>query len=404
MISHLEQILAEIDKIPNRIVSSLAGYLLALMLVTKGQCGRGTAKICNRHESSVSRLLAHPQSLVMAKAALNRSAKRRLKTMTRQKNKGRIFVIIDATFVGRSGKGVENRHKYKHSKGYVEGHKFVNFVMLLGEEVVPLSVIAHYSPEYCEQYDLEFKSEVELVVEWLNLLPQAEFMEKSWLSRLMFLLDSFYDVKAIQNSIRRLGSHFTSALKSSRMINGVRVKEFFTRHRCLTWKTVYTKQAKDGKKRRYRARQANEPVSLKHVGAVSIVCSERKRLGKKIAAGRKRKYLACSDTSVTLGEIIKYYEKRWMIEVWHKQVKQNHGYGSCRAKQFSAVYAHVCLVAAAYNLQRSEKGILPKVGTTREEFAAAKKTQESAKVINLFGGKEKIKSQAQAALRQVVGF
>ena len=96
------------------------------------------------------------------------------------------------------------------------------------------------------------------------------------------------------------------------------------------------------------------------------------------------------------------YAKRWVIETWHKEMKQKYGYGDCRSKKFSAIEAHMNFSLTAYCLMGLQDPKLPKKGTSLEQYQSCIEWKKAAKVINLFDGRNKVKSLANEELARVV--
>ena len=58
-------------------------------------------------------------------------------------------------------------------------------------------------------------------------------------------------------------------------------------------------------------------------------------------------YLACSDTTVTRGQILATYQKRWPVEVFHKSLKQNAALGKAPVRRVVTQNKHVFAVLYA---------------------------------------------------------
>ena len=135
------------------------------------------------------------------------------------------------------------------------------------------------------------------------------------------------------------------ALKSSRTVKGLRVTEYFKRHKKGHRNTSIRFIGSGRKRITYRVRLATN-IQLKGFGKVNVVCSKGKRGSK-----WTKKYIASSDRQLVARDLVKYYRQRWSIETWHKEVKQQYGFGDCSCHCFSAVHAHVQLVMLAYTLR-----------------------------------------------------
>jgi hypothetical protein len=275
----------------------------------------------------------------------------------------------------------------------------INFVLHLDGEIVPLSVLAHYSKEYCEENGYTYKTENELVIEWLNWLHASNLFAKDDIKHLHFVCDAGYDAKKVQKAIHRLGCHFTMCIKSNRLIEGLSIEEYFFRQRIIPWQSIRLFAEKDGKKVRkeYRIRIAPN-VQLKGFGPVSAVYSEaRKRDG-----SRSKKYIVSSHTGLSGREIVENYRNRWAIESWHKDMKQKHGYGDCRSTCFRAFEAHVNFCLTAYNLHRCDESGVPKPGTTITEYVSMRRMLDGAKILTQFNGAQRFKNAVNEAVAEVI--
>jgi len=334
----------------------------------------------------------------MSRQCLNRAIRRRLKKV---KNTDEIFLIVDATLTHRSGKNIENKHKFRHGSKYVEGHQFTNFVLLVNDEVIPLASVPFYSKSFCRQKGFKYLTEIEMVAEWIEMLPESGLLPKVILEKLHFVLDSGYDAKLIQNVIHDIGAVFTMGLRSDRSVNGLVVKEYFLRNRHIPWKTIHLKSGNGRgtrKKRKFRVRAARRS-HMKGFGEVNVVCSEKTS---RTAGKRSRKYIVTSKLNQYERESLRIYAKRWSIETWHKDMKQNFGYGDCRSKKFHAIESHINFALCAYVIVGMEEKQLPKKNATIDQFECSKNLNEMARVINLFGGRQRAKELLKTANAAVV--
>ena len=99
------------------------------------------------------------------------------------------------------------------------------------------------------------------------------------------------------------------------------VKEYFKRHK-KSHKARTIRFKGSGKQTKHFNVRLATGLSLKGVsGEVNIACSKVKR-GSKVT----EKYLV-SSAQLKARDIVKYYRVRWLIETWHKEVKQKFGFG-----------------------------------------------------------------------------
>lgn len=392
MFNEITMMLVALDVIPKRLCDVVCGYVFFLTLVMKRHDLRVASEVVGLHESRFSAMLNSPRTPELSRTLLNRSARRRLRQI--KPVAGRLVFIIDATINRRRGKQVENAGRYHSGSGLVRGHKFVNFVVLDGSVVVPLASIPVLTKKYARENGYKYRTEAEIVVEWVSSLRDQCSLTPEQLQSAIFLLDSGYDAKKIQHAIKDIGADFVMALKSSRIINGKRVKELFRRtRRWLAWESIRLKAGSGGKgsRRTYSVRTARE-THMKGFGLVHVVCS--KAVGRK---GKPTKFLATSDLEMTSREIVQWYTKRWAIETWHREMKQNFGFIDCRAARFTAIESHVNFALTAYIAQR-EMGR----GQMRlEQFVRLTELQEIKVELTKFGSGPRLKTRVAAALQAI---
>jgi hypothetical protein len=212
---HLTPIINDFEVVPKAIVEVVAAYILYLMLETKGHQARQAARLSGKHESCFSRMLSRPDNLIIAKGCLNRSVRRRLERRKDSEKGARPMILIDSTLVGRRGRKVENAGFYKLGKRTIRGHKIVNFVLVIGQDLIPLSAVAHYSKEYCEENGFTYRTENELIIDWLNWLHYSGLFPKEYIKHLHFVCDAGYDAWKVQKAFNRIGCHFTMCVKTA---------------------------------------------------------------------------------------------------------------------------------------------------------------------------------------------
>jgi len=383
-------ILASFDCIPKRLFDVVSGYIFSLTLQMKRHTFRAAADIARLDESRFSAFLNSPDAPEISRHILNRAARRRLAKAKRID--GRYVFIIDSTIIGRRGRQVENAQKYHHGSGFANGHKFVNFVLLTPSGVIPIESLPIYTKKYCRENGITYRSEIEVVEEWLSLLKDSSVLPVGRLKQALFLLDAGFDAKVIQRGVLALGADFLMALKCSRTVNGKQVKEFFrTNRRWLPWSTIRLHVGSGPKKKRriFSIRTATKS-NLKGVGPVTVVCSKTQSRSKK-----STKFIVTSDSKLTGRQIVTWYARRWGIETWHRDMKQNYGFIDCKCSRFSAIEAHVNLTLTAYLLAK-EKSTKQQ---TIVDFTRLRELKTFAIEFTKFGGAKRAKNLTHAALQ-----
>ncbi len=277
-----------------------------------------------------------------------------------------IAIIVDATFLTRSSLKTENAKKFNHGKGYVIGHQWTNIVLLINGKIIPLAPIAFYTKAYCKTYGIEYKTENQRVIEYLSQLNLEQYIGPYDPHKVVFLADSGYDDHRIQKIVAAKKWHFIIALKCSRSVkteavhhktkksegwNSIAVN--FNKNRKVKWQPIRVPK-NGGKKKRMEFRIRQIIGYLKNFGKAQLICSQ---FSKKPKGGRK--YLACNDLKATPRQIIIGYRLRWVIEIFHKEVKMFLGFEDVSAKWFDSVISHVHWVYCAYILLNSNPPGMP---------------------------------------------
>jgi hypothetical protein len=324
----------------------------------------------------------------------------------------KIAIVVDSTLQHRASLHPENAKTFNHGQGFVVGHQWTNIVLLLNDLLIPLRPIPFYSQRYCRDRKLEYRTEHDLVVEYIQQLQLEEYIGSYDPREVVVLTDSGYDNKKIQKAIAAKHWHFISALGKTRSVKSAMlslttpkskqwspIATFFRNHRWLKWKTIrITTNGTKCKRMEFRTRDTIG--YLRYVGQVQLVCSEpRKR------PDGRRKYLACNDMRVTARQIILGYRLRWAIELFHKTVKQHLGFEDVATSGFDSVMSHVHWVYCAYILlHMSPPGLSPRaqsIGDKQralQQGLAAREKRQILQKLTQIGGVQRYKDELRQAL------
>ena len=347
-------------------------YLLFLMVVTTKHSLEEAARFSRLHKSQFSKMLkAHSNVAVSTLESLSKKQAKHV-SKVRQKLKElpwHIAIVVDSTLQRRASLHPENAKTFNHGQGFVVGHQWTNIVLILNDLLIPLRPIPFYSQRYCRDHALAYRTEHDLVVEYLQQLNLEDSIGSYDPREVVVLTDSGYDNKKIQNAIADKHWHFIIALGKTRSVKSTmlslttpkskqwcHIATFFRNHRRLKWQTIRL-TTNGTKRKRMEFRTRDTMGYLRYVGQVQLVCSEpRKR------PDGRRKYLACNDMRVTARQIIIGYRLRWAIELFHKTVKQYLGFEDVATSGFDSVMAHVHWVYCAYILlHMSPPGVPPEM-------------------------------------------
>jgi len=343
-----------------RLENVCTSYLLFLMVVTRKHSLEEAARFSGRHKSQFSKMLkAHNK---VAVSTLESLSKKQAKQVAKARQKlqelpWNIAIVVDSTLQHRASLHPENAKTFNHGQGFVVGHQWTNIVLLLNNTLIPLRPIPFYSQRYCRDRKLEYRTEQDLVVDYIQQLQLEEYIGSYDPREVVVLTDSGYDNKKIQKAIAAKPWHFIIALGKTRSVKSAmlslptpkskqwcHIATFFHNHRWLKWQTI--RITTNGTKRKRMEFRTRDTIGyLRYVGQVQLVCSElRKR------PDGRRKYLACNDMRVTARQIILGYRLRWAIELFHKTVKQQLGFEEVATSAFDSVMSHVHWVYCAYIL------------------------------------------------------
>ena len=304
-------------------------YLLFLMVVTTKHSLEEAARFSRLHKSQFSKMLrAHSKVAVSTLESLSKKQATHV-SKVRQKLKElpwHMAIVVDSTLQHRASLHPENAKTFNHGQGFVVGHQWTNSVLILNDMLIPLRPIPFYSQRYCRDHALAYRTEHDLVVEYLQKLNLEDSIGSYHPREVVVLTDSGYDKKKIQKAIADKHWHFIIALGKTRSVKSTilslttpkskqwcHMAPFFRNHRRRKWQPI--RLTTNGTKRKRMEFRTRDTIGyLRYVGQVQLVCSEpRKR-----PEGR-RKYFACNDMRVTARQIILGYRLRWAIELFQSQ-------------------------------------------------------------------------------------
>jgi Transposase DDE domain len=398
-----------------RLENVCTSYLLFLMVATTKHSLEEAARFSGLQKSQFSKMLkAHSHVAVYTLESLS---KKQAKHVAKARQKltelpWKIAIVVDSTLQHRASLHPENAKTFNHGQGFVVGHQWTNIVLLLNDLLIPLRPIPFYSQRYCRDRKLEYRTEHDRVVEYIQQLQLEEYIGSYDPREVVVLTDSGYDNKKIQKAIAAKHWHFISALGKTRSVKSAilslttpkskqwsPIATFFRNHRWLKWQTI--RITTNGTKRKRMEFRTRDTIGyLRYVGQVQLVCSEPRRRPE----GR-RKYLACNDMRVTARQIILGYRLRWAIELFHKTVKQHLGFEDVATSGFDSVMSHVHWVYCAYILlSMSPPGVsagAQSLGDKQRQLQQLLENQEKRRVLQQLtqiGGVQRYKDALRQAL------
>ena len=390
-------------------------YLLFLMVVTTKHSLEEAARFSGLHKSQFSKMLkAHSNVAVYTLESLSKKQAKQVATARHklQELPWHIAIVVDSTLQRRASLHPENAKTFNHGQGFVVGHQWTNIVLLLNDLLIPLRPIPFYSQRYCRDRKLAYRTEHDLVVEYIQQLQLEEYIGSYDPREVVVLTDSGYDNKKIQNAIAAKQWHFIIALGKTRSVKSAMlylttpkskqwspIATFFRNHRWLKWQTIRI-TTNGTKRKRMEFRTRDTIGSLRYVGQVQLVCSELHK-----RPDGRRKYLACNDMRVTARQIILGYRLRWAIELFHKTVKQHLGFEDVATSGFDSVMSHVHWVYCAYILfSMAPPGVsagAKSLGDKQRQLQQRLANQEKRRILQQltqFSGVQRYKAELRQAL------
>jgi hypothetical protein len=237
---------------------------------------------------------------------------------------------------------VEQRRQKKH---YTNASRYVTVHLQLGTIQLALAWRVYLSRKQVRhlnrarrdtgQPTLTYHSLVDLVEGMLAAiaphLPPA--------CRVYVLFDSWYDGRHLERFIQSHGWHWICATKSNRVVHNRSLCQWWSHlgHQRITSVVVRsTTRTRTYATRRVVGRLRHYPQSV-----VAII-SKRARRDSHPA------YFLCSDTTLSIRTILKYYGYRWQAEVDNWYLKERFGLADYRLHSYEAILRWHTLVFAAY--------------------------------------------------------
>ncbi|MGB8716865.1 MAG: transposase, partial [Rhodanobacteraceae bacterium] len=175
----------------------------------------------------------------------------------------------------------------------------------------------------------------QMLVELETLLPKGH--------KVYVLFDSWYASKKLIKFCRRQKWHVICAIKSNRRIDKVRVDQ----HNLALRHKPYERITLEAVDEQHKAPTYFTRLVQGHLEGfaepVHAIIS-KKRPGDKFP-----KYFVCTDLSLTVQQVLRYYQKRWPVEVDNTYLKNALGLGDFRLQSLEATQKWFAVVMLALN-------------------------------------------------------
>jgi hypothetical protein len=221
---------------------------------------------------------------------------------------------------------------YDHSKGRaVQGFNLLNCLYHVDDVSIPVAFEVIKKPVEYSDLKTHKRKRASLVTKNELMRDMLEVCAQNNLKFRFVLFDTWFSSKENMCYIKEtLEKDFICALKTNRLVavsEEDHQSKRFTPIEELPWleETVFTGWLKDVPFPVNFVRQ----VFTNKDGSTGIL------------------YLACSDTTVTRGQILATYQKRWPVEVFHKSLKQNAALGKAPVRRVVTQNNHIFAVLYA---------------------------------------------------------
>jgi len=267
-----------------------------------------------------------------------------------------IFISVDDS-LGKKGKAtrhleaVDYQHNHtessKKKQTYTNGYVYVEVHVQIGpfgflfdtRLYLREKTVRRLNRKRSAEKRLHFRTKYalarEMLVELATLLPKGH--------KVYVLFDSWYASKKLIKFCRRQKWHVICAIKSNRRINQVRVDQHNQTLRHKPYERI-TLEAVDEhhKAPKYYTRSIRGYLE-DFADPVHAIIS-KKRPGDKFP-----KYFICTDLSLSVQQVLRYYQKRWPVEVDNLYLKNALGLGDFRLQSFEAIEKWFAVVVLAIN-------------------------------------------------------
>lgn len=305
----------------------------------------------DRHLSNVTNFLNH------SPWCINRMQRRRMhfvmdKIRTKRAKSGDsrqlVFFIVDDTCCKKetSTKKMEAlSFQYSHEAGKsVWCHCVVTAHVVSEGSSYAWDFRPYYREEYCDEHRLSFKSKNDLALEMIEAFPVTQD------EQVYVLMDSWYTSEKVINACNRKGFHVIAAVKTNRLIcvSGVTISmaDFaaqYIRKSDLRSVTVESQGT-------YWIYEYEGPLS--EMENVKALLSWKDGY---VDSSKPQVCLLCTDLSLDLVTIQRYYHVRWNIETGYRYFKELLGFDQYQLLSFEGIQRFWAIQYLTQNYLESQR-------------------------------------------------
>ena len=299
----------------------ILAYINGLIALNRKSIKSITKNSCNEKDHNAIQKL-----LQKGKFDQEKLEKRYLKKLKFLFKNLKVNLIFDDTLHQRFGKKIEGTqlHKDHCTNGFINGHQYFTAILVAGNLQFPL---------FPRLYDKDSITKIEMAFELIKNISK-----KIKISNV--LCDSWYSDVKIMKLCRKNKIRIICGIKTNRKIQ-------------LKFRQKYTSLAKfskenspekefwiDDKKYKLESYKTN----LKKFSKVNMIIS-KEFLNEKWS---NNFHIISSVQTDDIIKIIRIYNRRWIIETFHRDIKQNLGFNKCFLRNKISIVRHSILVSMAY--------------------------------------------------------
>jgi len=254
------------------------------------------------------------------------------------------YLIFDDTLDYREGKKIEDsQYHFDHcSNKKVRGQQFFTAMISCGNLSLPL---------FPKLYSENTETKIDMAYELVENITKSMRIDS-------VLCDSWYSDKKIMKLCRNRDVRMVCGIKSNRKIkfslrgNFTKLSEF-TKSQTPEDYHIIDEEV-------YKIKSFK--LHLNKIYHVHMLISNQYLKNDKWSSNF---HLISTIESDTISEIIRIYQKRWVIETFHRDIKQNLGFGKCQMRKKKGIVCHAILVSLAYvclKLFMFQKGLKMSIG------------------------------------------
>jgi hypothetical protein len=315
------------------------------------------------------------------------------------------LAVFDSTYHGTHAEQLENvilmSRRRDPNRRNIRQHAFVMGLLITESGMrIPLPRRSYYTKEYCARYGRRYRSQVQLVAAMLQELCLPDDVE------LTVVFDSAFDANVIHRVCRK--NHFRAVfpldpnrtLSAGPAVDAAGLPGQKVVHWTRTWSrqefTLLTLQHtnedhvflrrrhRDNLRRSKTTRRyaiAAHQATVSNLGTCLVVASYKENPSVQLLPGQyadwwayhqgplvyrsKRcrlapqrwhsKVLACTDPTATARQVVEWYEVRWQIELFFRELKSRLQFGCYVLQKFAAVERYLDLVLMGFLLLERER-------------------------------------------------